>query len=160
MHNSRCGPGTSMPLLVKITLKVDGLGWPRCQYHHELKDCHHIDFRYHIIITPIYFIVIKCSPSWLSSNLVTNEIIITIVVTMLSLTQLTWNMITNMIIITIVVITSSLTRLASNMITNMIIMSSGQGKGGLGEATGAVPDTCIRTEGKMAESIGITEHFH
>ena len=120
MHNSRCGPGTSMPLLVKITLKVDGLGWPRCQYHHELKDCHHIDFRYHIIITPIYFIVIKCSPSWLSSNLVTNEIIITIVVTMLSLTQLTWNMITNMIIITIVVITSSLTRLASNMITNML----------------------------------------
>ena len=158
MYNSRCGPGTSMPLLVKITLKVHGLGWLRCQYPHELKDCHYIDFRYHIISTKS--LSSSFPPSWLSSNLVTNEIIITIVVTMLSLTQLTWNMITNMIIITIVVITSSLTRLASNMITNMIIMSSGQGKGGLGEATGAVPDTCIRTEGKMAESIGITEHFH
>ena len=64
----------------------------------------------------------------LSSNLVTNEIIITIVVNMSSLTQLT-----------------------PNMITNMIIISSGQGKGGLGEATGADLDICIRTEGKWSK---------
>ena len=92
-----------------------------------------IDFRYHIISTKS----LSRQSMSLSSNLVTNEIIITIVVTM-----------------------SSLTQLASNMITNMIIMSSGQGKGGLGEATGAELDICIRTEGKMAKSIGITDHFH
>ena len=39
-------------------------------------------------------------------------------------------------------------------------MSSGQGKGGLGEATGAKLDFCIRTEGKMTKSIGIAENFH